>query len=86
VKKQDEHLQARRKFLKSAGKLAVYTPPLMVALARPSFATVSASGGGCNNGLGQPLDCQPRGLLDKEHLWNDLPTSIPGNPNNNPNN
>ena len=30
--------QSRRKFLKSAGKLAVYTPPALMVLAKPSLA------------------------------------------------
>jgi hypothetical protein len=35
--------QSRRKFLKSAGKLAVYTPPAMMVLAKPSLAEVMTS-------------------------------------------
>ncbi len=35
----------RRKFLKKAGKLAVYTPPVMLAAANPSFAEIAKSGG-----------------------------------------
>ena len=36
---------SRRKFLKSAGKLAVYTPPIMLAMSSPSFAHIAKSGG-----------------------------------------
>ena len=36
---------SRRNFVKSAGKLAVYTPPAMVALMKPSYASFRLSGG-----------------------------------------
>lgn len=84
----DEASESRRAFLEKAGKLAVYTPPLMVALMQPSRHAVAASGGRIvhgNNGLGQRSDDpQPPGLLDKPHLWNDRPSSNPGQPNNRP--
>jgi hypothetical protein len=35
--------KSRRQFLKSAGKLAVYTPPAMMVLARPSLANMQHS-------------------------------------------
>jgi hypothetical protein len=79
---------SRREFLKKAGKLAVYTPPAMVAMMQPGYASFALSGGvglKCNNGLGQRvLDCQPPGLQNKPELWNDLPSSVPGNPNAGP--
>ena len=37
--------QARRRFLKSAGKLAIYTPPAMMVLAKPSLAQIVSSTG-----------------------------------------
>ena len=37
---------SRRNFLKSAAELAVYTPPAMLALAKPSFARITQSNGG----------------------------------------
>jgi hypothetical protein len=37
--------ESRRKFLKTAGKIAVYTPPAMLALSRPSYATFAQSSG-----------------------------------------
>jgi hypothetical protein len=77
--------ESRRDFLKNAGKLAAYAPPAMVMLMKPSGDAIARSGGfvNCNNGLGQLInDCQPKGLLDKPDLWNDRPSSIPGNPNN----
>ncbi|MBN1237500.1 MAG: hypothetical protein JXB36_03310 [Gammaproteobacteria bacterium] len=76
--------ESRRGFLQKAGKLAVYTPPLMIALMHPSKNAIAQSG---NNGLGQRVsDPQPPGLVDNPGLWNDEPTSNPGEPNNNPNN
>ena len=36
--------KSRRDFLKKAGKLAVYAPPAVVVLTKPSYATVSDSG------------------------------------------
>ena len=37
--------ESRRKFLKTAGKIAVYTPPAMLALSKPSYATFTQSSG-----------------------------------------
>jgi hypothetical protein len=56
----------------------------MMALMQPGLNAVAASikvrG---NNGLGQRGDDpQPPGLTDKPQLWNDRPTSVPGEPNN----
>lgn len=39
---------SRRDFLKKAGKLAVYTPPIMLAMSSPSFATGWGKSGGHN--------------------------------------
>jgi hypothetical protein len=36
----------RRAFLKNAGKIAVYTPPAMLALAAPTFSAIAQSSGG----------------------------------------
>lgn len=36
---------SRRKFLKTAGKIAVYTPPAMLVLSQPSFAEIQTTGG-----------------------------------------
>jgi len=43
--------ESRRKFLKQAGKLAVYTPPAMVLLMKPSAAATLLSG---LNGIPNP--------------------------------
>jgi hypothetical protein len=80
----DERAESRRKFLEDAGKLAVYTPPAVLALMQPGANAVAASikvkG---NNGLGQRWDDpQPPGLTDKPENWNDKPSSVPGSPNN----
>jgi hypothetical protein len=36
---------SRRRFLKTAGKIAVYTPPAMLLMSKPSFATFNKTGG-----------------------------------------
>jgi hypothetical protein len=36
---------SRRRFLKSAAKVAVYTPPAMLAMSKPSFAHFNKSSG-----------------------------------------
>jgi hypothetical protein len=36
---------SRRRFLKTAGKIAIYTPPAMLLMSKPSFATFGKSGG-----------------------------------------
>ncbi len=48
--------RSRREFLKTAGKIAVYTPPAMLAMSSPSFASIAKSAG---------TDCQGGG---KENL------------------
>jgi hypothetical protein len=37
---------SRRKFIKTAAKIAVYTPPAMMIASTPSFAKMRTSGGG----------------------------------------
>jgi hypothetical protein len=47
---------ARRKFIKAAGKLALYTPPAMMLLMQPSAHAKSS----CNNGGGNGSEgCSP---------------------------
>jgi hypothetical protein len=41
----NEAEQARRDFMKAAGKLAIYTPPALMLLMRPSREAVAASAG-----------------------------------------
>ena len=36
---------SRRDFLRTAGKTAVYTPPVMLAVSQPNFAHAQSSGG-----------------------------------------
>ena len=38
--------KSRREFVKTAGKLAVYTPPIMMLLMKPSPNAIAASAGG----------------------------------------
>ena len=44
-KKKEKIAESRRRFVKSAGKLAVYTPPAMVALMKPSYVAFAKPGG-----------------------------------------
>jgi hypothetical protein len=37
--------QNRREFVKTAGKLAVYTPPIMMLLMKPTTSAIAASAG-----------------------------------------
>jgi hypothetical protein len=41
---------SRRRFLKTAAKIAVYVPPAMLALSQPSHATFSQSSGVTHHG------------------------------------
>lgn len=70
---EEEVGNARRQFLKTAGKFAVYTPPAMMMLMKPSHASVMYSVVGRpkgNNGIGNGLDGQPPG--------NPKPNDTPG--------
>ena len=75
-------MESRRNFLKTAGKIAVYTPPAMMALANPSLEAIARSG--CNNGVGNGADCLPPGLQNNEKFFldNDDVYGTPGNPQN----
>ncbi len=59
--------ESRRAFLKKAGKFAVYTPPTVMMLMKPSYGHMSKSVDGrpyChrgNNGIGNGYDRQPPG-------------------------
>jgi len=52
--------EARRDFLKKAGRFAIYTPPAMMVLMRPSSATIARSGGKHPHRKG-PHDDKPGG-------------------------
>lgn len=64
---QAESEKSRRDFLKKAGKFAVYTPPAVMVLMKPSYAYMSKSMVGRpniqhgNNGIGNGFDSQPPG-------------------------
>ncbi len=51
--------ESRRDFLKKAGKFAVYTPPAVMVLMKPSYATVSGSANG-RPGHGRPYPIPTR--------------------------
>lgn len=85
--------KARRKFLEISGKVAVYTPPVMLGLMAPSMQAIanSAGGGGGgrplpkgNNGVGNGSDALPPGLQNngRSDLDNDDNGGTPGNPQN----
>ena len=42
--------ESRRKFLKTAGKFAIYTPPALMLMSKSSHATFSKSGHGDKHG------------------------------------
>ena len=72
-KNADESLEnSRRKFIKKAGKLAIYAPPAMVALMAPGVEAIATSGGvaafstssNCPQGLIK-FGCRPPGLDNK---------------------
>lgn len=44
-RKDDAQQEARRRFLKKAGKLAIYTPPAMLVLMQPDIGRASSPGG-----------------------------------------
>jgi hypothetical protein len=75
--------ESRRNFLKTAGRFAVYTPPAVMLLMKPSFADTVGSAVARpkgNNGLGNGFDGQPPG----NPPINDGPGTSPGNPGNRP--
>jgi len=80
--------ESRREFMKAAGRLAVYTPPVLVVLMKPTLEAIAASGAtttGCNNGVGNGPDCLPPGLEKNGKgsiLDNDDNGGTPGNPQN----
>lgn len=51
--------ESRRDFLKKAGKFAVYTPPAVMVLMKPSYATVNGSVNG-RPGHGRPYPIPTR--------------------------
>lgn len=73
---------SRRDFLKKASKVAVYTPPAMLALSVPSLQAIAQSG--CNNGVGNGPDCLPPGIQRNgfHFLDNDDVNGVPGAPQN----
>jgi len=74
--------KSRRKFLKTATKVAIYTPPAMMAISMPSLEAIAKSA--CNNGVGNGGDCLPPGLENngRYDLDNDDNGGTPGNPQN----
>ena len=52
--------ESRRDFLKKAGKFAVYTPPAVMVLMRPSYATVSGSANGRPGTRPYPIPTRPK--------------------------
>ncbi len=75
--------ESRRKFLEKAGKLAIYTPPVLTLMMNPSRHALARSPG-CNNGVGNGSDCLPPGIDQngKLYLDNDDVNGTPGNPQN----
>ena len=74
-KKQEITTEARRKFLKTAGVFAVYTPPALMIMSNASATSVNTSN--CNNGFGNGDQCAPGNSLPNNNAEN----SERGNPN-----
>lgn len=53
--------KTRREFLRQAGKLALYTPPAVMLLTRPSFAQIKGSLGQPPQVVGNPPGSQAPG-------------------------
>jgi len=49
----DSAQQSRREFLEKAGKLAVYTPPVIMMLSYPGTEAIASGGGGGKGGGGK---------------------------------
>lgn len=64
-----DHIEeSRRRFLKKAGKLAIYTPPAMALMMQPSHARFLTSGGIVN--LRERLrERREDGYPELESLW-----------------
>lgn len=45
-KSNSDRMESRRKFLKTAGKFAVYTPPAIILMSKPGSEVFAESGGG----------------------------------------
>jgi hypothetical protein len=71
----DHSLEARRAFLRKAGRFAAYTPPTIMLLMHPSAKSIAASGGCCNPGPFQAEQRQPKPVMGTE-LPNTVVTKI----------
>ena len=79
MEQNQNEMEARRKFLKTAGKFAIYTPPALMMMSK---ASANGVGNSCNQGVGEPVvndGCQPgrSGLVLNN---DDFPGAGPGNP------
>lgn len=59
---------SRRKFLKTAGKFAVYTPPALMMMSSPSLRAISMSNNGCGMASGDVP--APGGSYDSNNAQN----------------
>jgi len=69
-KGQEITTEARRKFLKTAGKFAVYTPPALMLMSNASAKYVKETTGRCDNGWGNGDDCAPGNSLTHNQAEN----------------
>ncbi len=74
----EETASSRRDFLKKAGKFAIYTPPAVMMLMKPSFAASSQKGswmgkpdypGNGKPGNGKPGNGKPGNGKPPKHSW-----------------
>lgn len=79
VKKNSGQAESRRKFLKTAGKFAVYAPPALMVMTQANADDIykSVQKLKCNNGFGNGDQCAPGNSLNNNNAEN----SNRGNPN-----
>ena len=61
--------ESRRKFLKTAGKFAVYTPPVLLLMNKPSHATFNKTGGYSHHSYEQKKEFISKLLNWLRSLW-----------------
>ncbi len=82
MKQDQSEIESRRKFLKTAGKFAIYTPPALMVMSKANANKIYKSTGHCNQGVGAPVvndGCQPGHSGDVLNN-DDFPGAGSGNP------
>jgi len=67
---QDQNeIESRRKFLKTAGKFAIYTPPALMLMSRSSHATFTKSNGRTGQSFVDRFDFIQKVLHWLRYFW-----------------